>query len=182
MIYVGYSCIGKTSISGRDGFIDLESSIFNDHSENWTEKYILTAENLSDQGYDVFVSSHKAVRDKLKEHNIKYICVFPAFNLEDAWFERLANRYKKIPSEKNLRALSGWPYFREDITDLQKEDYIIVLHEANYDLALAVKNTEIQDNYAIYSACDPIKTPIQSRSGKVVNDIWDETDILDTNE
>lgn len=34
MIYVGYPCIGKTSISGSDGFIDLESSIFNDGSKD----------------------------------------------------------------------------------------------------------------------------------------------------
>lgn len=28
MIYVGYPCIGKSSIAGKDNFIDLESSNF----------------------------------------------------------------------------------------------------------------------------------------------------------
>ena len=34
MIYVGYPCIGKSSIAGQDRFIDLESSLFNDGSEH----------------------------------------------------------------------------------------------------------------------------------------------------
>ena len=28
MIYVGYPCIGKSSIAGKDNFIDLESSFY----------------------------------------------------------------------------------------------------------------------------------------------------------
>ena len=33
MIYVGYPCIGKSSIAGREDFIDLDSSLFNDGTE-----------------------------------------------------------------------------------------------------------------------------------------------------
>lgn len=47
MIYVGYPCIGKTSIAGKNNFIDLESSLFNNGSDNWAKTYADVAIDLS---------------------------------------------------------------------------------------------------------------------------------------
>ena len=122
MIYVGYPCIGKSSIAGREDFIDLDSSLFNDGTEGWEERYVNVAIDLSNQGYNVFLSSHKQVRDTLKEKEISYTCVFPEMCLFDAWFDRCAERFKEHPTDKNLKALAHVArHYKEDIADLLDE-------------------------------------------------------------
>lgn len=131
MIYVGYPCIGKTSISGQDNFIDLESSNF-DHREGWEEEYVRVAYDLSLQGYNVFLSSHKKVREALNKNCIPFICVYPNFSMYDIWFDRTAKRYKKYPSEKNLRALERiTTHFKEDIMALGNEKSKYVIRQGN---------------------------------------------------
>ena len=56
MIYVGYPCIGKSSIAGKDNFIDLESSNFKQYN-NWFKLYVDIAEQLSNQDINVFTGS-----------------------------------------------------------------------------------------------------------------------------
>lgn len=70
MIIIGYPGIGKSTLAGKDHkFIDLESSNFkieDERSEDWYKVYCKVAEDLSRQGYIVFVSSHLAVREALR--------------------------------------------------------------------------------------------------------------------
>ena len=135
MIYVGYPCIGKSSIAGQDRFIDLESSLFNDGSEHWEDKYVAVAKDLDEQGYDVFVSSHIEVRLALKEKGYTFICIFPDSKLYDYWFTRTAERYKDRPSDKNLAALVRvTKYFYSDIESLDGEENCIVIKNNEYDL------------------------------------------------
>ena len=72
MVIVGYQGIGKSTLAkNRNGFIDLESSNFfvnGERSPDWYIPYCEIALDLSKQGYDVFVSSHKVVRDELKKY------------------------------------------------------------------------------------------------------------------
>lgn len=66
MIIVGYPCIGKSTyaVSHKYKAIDLESSNFIKDG-SWVESYCNVAIGLSEQGYDVFVSSHDDVRKQL---------------------------------------------------------------------------------------------------------------------
>lgn len=144
MIYVGYPGIGKTSIAGTDNFIDLESSNFNNGSEDWIKEYIKVAKILSDQDYKVLVSSHKLVREELRNQKIPYICVFPDLTLKDRWFDRLAVRYKQSGEEKDLRALARWHCFNNDIKDLFRETNIMVISHYPYDLKEFINGTKIE--------------------------------------
>ena len=144
MIYVGYPCIGKSSIAGQDNFIDLESSLFNDGSDNWEKKYVNVAIELASQGYDVFVSSHKQVRETLKEMSVLFVCIFPDLKLENEWFNRTAQRYKLNPIKKNLDALQRVTVcYREDISDLLKEKNIMVIRTLDdYELKTFCRDTD----------------------------------------
>lgn len=112
MIIIGFPCIGKSSVANKpisgyffSGFIDLESSNFV-KNDNWESEYCNVALDLSNQGYNVFVSSHESVREYLSkfQDNYNIIEVFPNFTMYDEWIRRLENRYRLDPSDKNKRA------------------------------------------------------------------------------
>lgn len=142
MIYVGYPCIGKSSIAGNDNFIDLESSNFKQY-DNWVEIYVNTAIQLSNQGYKVFLSTHKDVRNELKKKDEPYIAVFPDLSLEKEWLNKLSFRYLKTPSEKNAAALSRWTHFKKDISDLKEEQYHVIIQDPYADLKLLLQDAPI---------------------------------------
>lgn len=109
MIIVGYPGIGKSSISNPDTrCIDLESSNFfvgGKRPDDWYKYYVNIAKHLSEQGYTVFVSSHKVVRDELKATNAEDVAVcFPKIDIKEQWVERLSDRYKRTRLDKDLRA------------------------------------------------------------------------------
>lgn len=105
MIFVGYPCIGKSSIAGHDNFIDLEPSFFNNGQKDWYVHYCTIACNLSEQGYNVFISSHEEVIDYLEQMGIKFIIIYPSPKLYDEYIIRSAKRYSIFPTEKNKRAM-----------------------------------------------------------------------------
>ena len=80
MIVIGYQGIGKSTLAQKQfKYIDLESSALRRDGvrwHNWYEPYCLVAEWLSKQGYIVFVSSHKEVRDYLNEFCEEPFCLF----------------------------------------------------------------------------------------------------------
>lgn len=87
MIIIGYQGIGKSTLSSIClKYIDLESSVFwidGKRHDDWYIAYTQIAENLSRQGYVVFVSSHEVVRNALKNSKEKVICCVPAPYLKD---------------------------------------------------------------------------------------------------
>lgn len=113
MIVIGYQGIGKSTLARKNlRYVDLESSYFrfsgldncrvhsnNEKKENLVngildlvaefekenlyEVYCNVAENLSRQGYTVFVSSHQPVRERLlKSEEYVIVCV-PSLDLKD---------------------------------------------------------------------------------------------------
>ena len=65
---IGYQGIGKSSCAGKNDCIDLESGSFwvdGKRAEEWYIPYCQIAMHLANQGYTVFTSSHKVVRDQL---------------------------------------------------------------------------------------------------------------------
>jgi ABC-type cobalamin/Fe3+-siderophores transport system ATPase subunit len=140
-IIVGYQGIGKSTISGYDGFIDLESGNFwieGKRHEEWYKPYCAIAYHLAKQGYNVFTSSHKVVRDELKQYtDVEKYIVFPDISLKERWIERLEKRYKETKLEKDYKALmNAKEMFDENITDLsqEKEFDAVVLQSMEYDL------------------------------------------------
>lgn len=123
MIIIGYQGIGKSTLSNKEqGFIDLESGCFWNNGEridDWFIYYCQVAEHLSAQGYIVFVSSHKSVRDYLKLSNERVICIYPSILLADEWKKKLHNRYRESGKTKDYKAwMNAENMYHENISDL----------------------------------------------------------------
>lgn len=129
MIIIGYPGIGKSTLGGRyHTYIDLESSNFNDKDgskpENWHIAYCKLAEDLSRQGYRVFVSCHKEVQEYLKNSEENVVICYPCGMLKDKWVSRLKFRYDVDPSEKNQRALdSALKWYDIHIKAIEESDF-----------------------------------------------------------
>ena len=138
MIYVGYQGIGKSSISGKNNCIDLESGNFwvdNKRIDDWHKIYVNIAEHLSNQGYKVFMSSHKIVREELNKRKIEFKVIMPSIFLKEKWIDRLQKRYDKSNLSKDYKALmNAKECYEENIEDLLQENHIIQIQDINYDL------------------------------------------------
>lgn len=140
-IFVGYPCIGKTSIAGQDNIIDLDSSTFKDSMgiryASWVEVYVNIACSLVKQGYKVFLSSHFLVTEELKRRNLPFTIFCPSLDKHQAWIDRATKRYEQSKSEKDLMALKRIKdYFEEDIKALIEMDgpSKVIIHSDVYNL------------------------------------------------
>ena len=108
MIIIGYQGIGKSTLANKNNkYIDLESGNFWHNGirpENWDIYYCNIAEHLSKQGYNVFVSSHEVVRNRLKNSSEIVICIYPSILLADQWIKKLEQRYNQSHLEKDYKA------------------------------------------------------------------------------
>ena len=145
MIICGYPGIGKSSIAGENGCIDLESCNFwvdGRRDPDWAEVYCNIAHDLSEQGYTVFVSSHTLVQNELKKYKDEVFLVFPALDLKEQWIERTKKRFDADDSNKNLRALENVrKYYEDNIKDMMSSglSYYEISH-IDYDLRDVVKH------------------------------------------
>lgn len=112
MIVIGYQGIGKSTLSLREAeteipFIDLESGCFwNDgvRADDWYKSYVNVALDLARQGHNVFVSSHKQVREELLKsfRNDIYVC-YPSKKLKQSWIMKLRDRYIFSTDEEKVK-------------------------------------------------------------------------------
>ena len=107
--------------------------------------------NLANQGYTVFVSSHKVVREQLASMpllpNVGKVVVFcPESRFKTEWIQRLQDRYNKTGLVKDYKALmnakdrytenirelfdSGFPVYYPAWMDYDLMDYV---NKARYD-------------------------------------------------
>lgn len=149
MIVIGYQGVGKSTLAGRDRkFIDLESGNFwvdGKRADDWYKPYCNIAEDLSNQGYIVFTSSHEVVRNRLKNSNECVVVVFPALELKTEWINKLQDRYDRTGLEKDYKALmNAIDLYDENITELKNycKDtygvYTLEMTKMNYDLEAAI--------------------------------------------
>lgn len=134
MIIIGFPGIGKSSVSrayegdtNTTSYIDLESSNFV-KDDNWVKEYCNLAIDLDLQGYNIFVSSHKAVREYLAEKQDIFpdiMEVFPSKEMHTEWLNRLESRYMKCKTAKNERALNYMRNNFDAAVDEMERDAII---------------------------------------------------------
>lgn len=109
MIVIGYQGIGKSTIcKDNPRYIDFESSalkMFGRRPPNWEMPYCQMAIWLSKQGYVVFTSSHKEVREMLKGCDEYCIAIVPTLELKKEWCIKLKKRYEESGLEKDKLAL-----------------------------------------------------------------------------
>lgn len=160
-VYCGYPGVGKSSIGGQwifnkeDGhdhpIIDMETSLMRSYSgrrpENWVEIYCNYVEGFINQGVNVMCSTHGLVRKELEQRGIEYVNVFPALNIKQFWLDRLQQRWKDEPTDKNKAAYDrAIEWYEHDIKDLmENEKYIAIGIERWYDLKEIIDEYEIND-------------------------------------
>lgn len=137
MIITGYQGVGKSTLAKKHmSIIDLESSSFwkydrldiyikgdKTRPDDWYVYYCQVAEDLSSQGYTVFVSCNTKVREFLSTHSAHGFCaIFPIKELREKWLEKLRSRYEKTKSEKDLKAYEhAEKFYDSDIDQLWYE-------------------------------------------------------------
>lgn len=140
MIIIGYQGIGKSTLAGKYKFIDLESGNFwhnGARPDNWYVFYCQIAEHLSQQGYNVFVSSHEVVRNRLRKYSNEQLCVvFPSIELKDEWIDKLKKRFESTKLEKDYKAwMNAEDRYVENIQELKNSGIsYIELQDINYSL------------------------------------------------
>lgn len=143
MIYIGYQGIGKSSISGKNNCIDLESSNFfvgQYRVDDWYIIYCNIAEHLSKQGFNVFMSSHQVIRDEFRYRGTKFTVICPSPDLKDQWIERLQTRYNNSNLEKDYKALmNAKDRYSENIKELMSEENVIIIDQIDYNLLDYIK-------------------------------------------
>lgn len=154
MIIIGYPGVGKTSLAGRyRQYIDLESSHFNDafgtKPDGWFIPYCKVAEDLSKQGYRVFVSCHKEVQEYLHDCSNEYVIVlYPAIELKEQWLDRVKGRFENDPSMKNKKAMENVEkYWDIQINSLSNSPFKhkLMLCDMNYTLDNEIDNFMLKE-------------------------------------
>lgn len=118
MIICGYQGIGKstlaktTMIDDEIPVLDLESGNFwvdGKRCNHWYKIYAQIAVHLSQQGNIVMMSSHKVVRDYLKEihENERLATIYPSDKLKERWTQKLRDRYFLSKKDKDYKALKN---------------------------------------------------------------------------
>lgn len=140
MIFIGYQGIGKSTLSGKDNFIDLESSNFKVNGEripNWYIPYTNIAIDLSNQGYKVFISSHREIRDLLSSClGQKVYTITPDISLKEAWVNKLRERWLRTNLVKDKLALmNAESKYEENIREILNDPFEnIIIDSMDYDL------------------------------------------------
>jgi hypothetical protein len=148
MIIIGYQGIGKSSLAGKNNFIDLESGNFWHNGirpDNWYVFYCQIAEHLSQQGYNVFVSSHEVVRNRLKKYSKeKVYIIHPSLNLKEEWIDKLKKRYESSELEKDYKAwMNAEDRYIENINELKNSGIkCFEIEDMQYSLRNIVNNIE----------------------------------------
>lgn len=154
MIIIGYPGIGKSTLAGRyKEYIDLESSNWNNPDntklDNWWWSYGKVAEDLSRQGYRVFVSCHPQVQKYFEESNEYVMICYPSLHMKDDWTLKLAQRYEQDRSTKNLAALNNVDLFYDKQIRALDESLFkhkCVLKDMNYILDNEIDNFIIKEH------------------------------------
>ena len=170
-IIAGYQGIGKSSWAAIDvNYIDFESSCFfvnGKRSEDWHIAYCECAINLAQQGYNVFISSHQAVRDYLSSfpmpEDIKLVTISPAVELKDDWLIRLRTRHDKTKLVKDMKALANAEdCYDDNVRSIQSASGFnhIVITDIEYDLEKLIDILESHMNipgierfYGVHTTC-----------------------------
>ena len=145
MIIIGYQGIGKSTLAGKDNYIDLESGNFWHNGvrpDNWYVFYCQIAEHLSQQGYNVFVSSHEVVRNRLRKYSKESLyIIYPSIELKEAWIDKLKKRFENSKLEKDYKAwMNAEDRYTENINELKNSGIsCIEITDMKYSLEDIIK-------------------------------------------
>lgn len=95
MIVCGFPGTGKSTMAKFSRWVDLESTPF---KKNWL-LYAEVAKHMSDNGYNVMISTHKEVLDALEQIEASYTVVIPPITDKNTYllrYDMRGNSYEFI--------------------------------------------------------------------------------------
>lgn len=98
MIVCGFPGTGKSTMAKFSRWVDLESTPF---KKNWL-LYAEVAKHMSDNGYNVMISTHKEVLDALEQIEASYTVVIPPITDKDIYLHRYDMRGNSYEFIKRL--------------------------------------------------------------------------------
>lgn len=159
-VVVGYPGIGKSTLADQDlHFIDLESGNFwvgGKRAYDWYIPYCQIAVNLASQGYVVFVSSHKEVRNQLLSMplliGVHLCCCVPCETLKNFWIAKLQHRFLESGLDKDYKAWkNALDRYTENIQEIKRDfDVVCEINSADYNLSKLLQSVFQQNNWGIY--------------------------------
>ena len=84
MIICGFPGTGKSTMAKFSRWVDLESTPF---KKNWL-LYAEVAKHMSDNGYNVMISTHEEVLDALEQIEARYTVVIPPITDKNTYLTR----------------------------------------------------------------------------------------------
>lgn len=128
MIVCGFPGTGKSTMAKLSRWVDLESTPF---KKNWL-LYAEVAKHMSDNGYNVMISTHKEVLDALEQIEARYTVVIPPTTDKYTYlrrYEMRGNTYEFIRLldenwERWLHAIFEKPTVLKTIVVLPKDGCI----------------------------------------------------------
>ena len=128
MIICGFPGTGKSTMAKFSRWVDLESTPF---KKNWL-LYAEVAKHMSDNGYNVMISTHEEVLDALEQIEARYTVVIPPITDKNTYltrYNRRGNSYEFIKLlhenwERWLSAILYKPTVLKTIVVLPKDGCI----------------------------------------------------------
>lgn len=142
IIICGFPGVGKTTVANnRSNILDAESSCFSwgfdpkrpetrTRNLSFPKNYISFIEEKTSKYDFILTSSHKVVRDGLKEHGIKYIIVAPKRDLKNEYLIRYLKRGSDIDFINLLS--EKWDEF---LTEIENDGAPVILLDTGEVLA-----------------------------------------------
>lgn len=124
MIICGFPGIGKSTLAKFSNWVDLESTPF---EKDWI-RYAKVAKHMSDNGYNVMVSTHPQLLEQFEQMEVRYTVVIPP--IDD--LKIYLNRYKRRENDESFIALleKEWEnWLRDIITFTSRNKTIVILPE-----------------------------------------------------
>lgn len=135
MIICGFPGIGKSTLAKQSGrWVDLESTPF---ERDW-DRYAKVAKHMSDNGYNVLVSTHPEFLQKLSAMKIRHTVVVPDPSCKDEYVARYIERGSS-PDFIDLVSMHFEDWIQAIQMDVNDYRSICVLHPGVY-LSEAVQN------------------------------------------
>lgn len=135
----GFPGIGKTTLFNAENeleFLDSDSTNFSwedkektKRNQNWPQNYIEHLSEKKSQADAVFVSSHDAVRNALRQSGIPFVLVYPSLEMKEEYIQRYKDRGS---NEKFIQLLDQ--NYEKWIEELMRQDGCthIVLQPGEY--------------------------------------------------
>lgn len=88
MIICGFPGVGKSILAKFSNWVDLESTPF---EKDWV-RYAKVAKHMSDNGYNVMVSTHSQLLEQFEQMEMSYTVVIPQINDMSVYKDRYIKR------------------------------------------------------------------------------------------